>query len=138
MQAPYALALVICDNAYADPTTKKKFLMGLFSSIGATSFPAVHPIITVYFAITDGRGKTPIEIRLVTVDEDDIIASVTGEVEFKDPRVVVESTIAMLNVEFPAPGEYRMQLIAGGEFLLERRLILISLGVGNKTDEPED
>ena len=45
--------------------------------------------------------------------------------EFQDPREVVELDYHFSGVVFAAPGEYRLQLFAAGEFLLERRRAVI-------------
>ncbi|MFH1111273.1 MAG: hypothetical protein V1790_19065 [Planctomycetota bacterium] len=58
-QVPYALAMIICDQAYRDPATGKYTLLGTFSSIAAQKYSVTHPAMTVYIALTDGRGKTP-------------------------------------------------------------------------------
>jgi hypothetical protein len=43
-------------------------------------------------------------------------------VSFADPLVVLEVVFTQARVVFPEPGEYRLQLFAAGEPLLERRL----------------
>jgi len=68
---PYVLAMLICDAIWKDPSTGKSFLLGTFSSIAATVFPVVHPVMGIYIVLTDGRGKVPIKLQLVSADEDD-------------------------------------------------------------------
>jgi len=53
---PYALALVVCDAIWRDPSTGKRTILGCFSVIGAKSFPTKHPIMSVYAAVTDAHG----------------------------------------------------------------------------------
>jgi len=117
--------MVICDAIWHDPGTGKQFLLGLFSMIHARSFPAVHPIVAVHVALTDGRGKLP--IRLVLVDAEQArppLFEKTQEIEFSDPRAVVALDYHLANVKFDEPGEYRFQLYAGAEPLMERRFIV--------------
>ncbi len=126
---PYTLALIICDQIYADPSTGKMTILGTFTTIGARRFPAVHPSMAVYLAVTDGRGKCPIRVRLIDVDEErEPIFTLDGEVEFKDPRGVVEMPFQTPPLTFPEPGEYRLQLFCGDEPLMERRMVLFQLG----------
>ena len=127
-QEPYTLAMIICDAIHRDPATRKCYLLGTFSSIAATKFPTQHPQMAVYVALTDGRGKTLLTIRLVSVDEDHILGEVKMEVEFADPRIVLDFTLTIANVTFPEPGEYRLQLFAGTTLLLERRLVVLQAG----------
>src|SRR6476620_11430153 len=81
--APYPLAMVVCDGFWRDPYTGKHTLIGTFSAIGGTSFPVVHPIVTVYVALTDGRGKTLLKLQLVDLDEEhDALVELKQEVDF--------------------------------------------------------
>ncbi len=126
--APYTLALIVCDQIYADPATGKMTLLGTFSTIGASRFPAIHPSMAIYLAVTDGRGKCPIRVRLVDVDETrEPVFTLDGQVEFKDPRSVVEMPFQTPPLQFPEPGEYRLQLFCGDEPLMERRIVLLQM-----------
>lgn len=70
----------------------------------------------------------PIVIQLVDADEEgEPLFRGEAEVEFPDPRAIVSMSFHMSGVTFPGPGEYRFQLYAGGEFLMERRLVVIEI-----------
>ena len=123
--APYTLAMVVCDQIYSDPATGKSSLLGTFTSVAAPSFPAIHPTMAIYVALTDGRGKCPLRIQLVDVDEErEPIFILKGEIEFADPRAVFEIPFQTPAFQFPEPGEYRLQLFCGTEPLMERRILL--------------
>jgi hypothetical protein len=123
---PYPLAMVVCDWIYRDPYTGKQTLIGTFSAIGGPSFPLVHPQLAVYVSLTDGRGRMSVRLRLVDVDEvREPILEFDDDVEFTDPRMIVELAWAAGGVEFPEPGEYRLQLHANDEFILERRILAV-------------
>lgn len=124
IQKPYALAMVICDHVWRDGTTGKCTLLGSFSFIAAASFPATHHSMGIYAAITDGRGKVSITLTIVDADEEEALFRAEAEIGFEDPRAVSELVLNLQNITFPRPGEYRVQLFAGDEFLLERRLIV--------------
>ena len=68
-QPPEVLALVITDHVHRDNDTGKFFLLGTRSSIGAAAFPFTCPNLAVYASMIDGRGETPIQLRLIDVDE---------------------------------------------------------------------
>src|SRR5438876_6706405 len=86
---PYALAMVVCDAIWCDPGSGKRTILGCFSAIFAKQFPAVHPIMAVYVALTDGRGKVQIRLQIVDVNEErDPIFKGEAEAEFQDPRVI--------------------------------------------------
>lgn len=124
--APYPLAMVVCDAIHADPGTGKMTILGTFSAIFAPSFPAVHPQISVYLSVTDGRGTVPLNLRLVDANEErEPVFSVEAPIPFADPLSVVELRFLFQGVVFPEPGEYRIQVFAGAEHLIERRLAVI-------------
>ena len=122
---PYALAMVICDAIHRDPATGKHTILGTFSSIAALDFPVRHPGMGVFISLTDGRGITPLTLKLVSADENVRIFEAGLEVDFEDPRMVLELATNIGNIEFPQPGEYRLQLFAGDEPLMERRLVVV-------------
>lgn len=126
---PYPLAMVICEVIWQDPATAKRFLLGCFSSIAATRFPFTHPTIGIHVALTNGRGTVQFELRLVDANEErEPIWEVAGEVDFDNPHFVAELDFMIADVTFPLPGDYRFQLFASGEFLVERRLSIIERG----------
>ena len=67
---PFPLAMVICDAVWRDPATGKWTLLGCFSAIEARVFPCFRPNLAVFVSLTDGRGKTPLKLRLVDVNEE--------------------------------------------------------------------
>lgn len=84
--------------------------------------------MSVYIAVTNGRGTVPFRVQLVDADEEhEPLWAAESEFEFPDPRVVVEIDLAMVGVTFPAPGEYRLQLFASNELTLERRVLVNQL-----------
>jgi hypothetical protein len=126
--APYVLAMVVCDNVHVDPTTGKKTLLGLFTSVSASQFPIRINSMVLYAAITDGHGPTPIEVKLVDVNESrPPIFKAEAMIPFDDPRVVIEFLNLMLNLEFPEPGEYRLQLFGCKQLLMERRIVVVPI-----------
>lgn len=122
---PDVLAMIVCDTVIADRLTGKQSLIGMFSSVQAFKFPAAHPQLAVYVALTDGRGKTPLELRIVDSEEArPPIVKGGGTVDFKDPRAVANLSLQFHGLVFPEPGEYRVQLWCWGELLREARLRL--------------
>ena len=57
-------------------------------------FPAVHPIMGLYAELMNGRGKVPFTVRLVDANEEfDSLCEITGEIDFPDPRMVIQLTL---------------------------------------------
>lgn len=122
---PVALAMVICDAIWVDPSTGKQTLLGVFTEIGAKEFPALHPLMAVHVCMTDAEGPVQVKLQLIDVDETrEPLFMVENELEFPDRRATIVMTAHMRGIAFPEPGEYRLQLLGRGEFMIERRLLV--------------
>ena len=122
---PDVLSLLVCDQILIDRLTGKTSLIGMFSTIGAPRYPVRHPQLCVFASLTDGRGKTPLELAIVDAeDARPPIVSGTATVEFKDPRAVACLNLHFNGLVFPEPGGYRVQLKCHGELPREARLYL--------------
>jgi len=123
---PDVLALIVCDQIITDRVTGKQSLISMFSTIHSWRFPVVHPQLCVYVALTDGRGKTPLAIRVVDSDEArKPLVEGKGVVEFKNPRAIANLALQFHGLTFPEPGEYRVQLLCQETLLREARLMLV-------------
>jgi hypothetical protein len=123
---PYPLAMIVCDAIWRDPATGKWTLLGCFTGITANAFPCIQPTMAVFISLTDGRGPTPIRLRLVDADEEEEpLIEVETQVEFSDPRMVADMQLHFQGVSFPRAGEYRFQLSSGTTPLLERRIMVL-------------
>jgi hypothetical protein len=123
---PDVLGLIVCDQIITDRVTGKQSLIGLFSTIHGFRFPLSHPQLCVHVSLTDGRGKTPISIRIVDADEArKPVVEGRGVVEFKNPRAIANLALQFHGLTFPEPGEYRVQLYSNDELRREARLMLV-------------
>lgn len=133
---PQVLALVLCDAIWRDPATGKAFLLGTFSVINSTAYPAAHGSMHAYVALSGGHGAAQLVLRIVDVDDEEKpLMEAGGPANFEDPRAVLEIDLEIKGVVFPKPGEYRFQLFAGEDLLLERRIV--ALQTGEKEDDPK-
>lgn len=125
---PDVLAMLVCDQIITDRLTGKQSLIGMFSRIHAMGFPATHPQLCVFVALTDGHGKTDLTIRVVDSNEArPPIVEGKGSVTFKDPRTIANLFLQFHGLVFPQPGEYRVQLYSDSTLLREARLELVQL-----------
>lgn len=123
---PSILSLAVCDQIITDRVTGKQSLIGMFSTIHATKFPARQPQLCVHLSMTDGRGKARVTISIVDSDEERApIVKGEGVVDFKNPRAIANLGLQFFGLVFPQPGEYRVQILIGGTLLREARLQLI-------------
>jgi Family of unknown function (DUF6941) len=108
-QPPEVLALLIADHVHRDEESGKLFLLGTRNSVGAREFPWTQARLAVYAALTDGRGETRLELRLVDVEEsrEPVLAHEVG-VNFEDPTEDLEVVFLLNDIVFPEPGDYRL------------------------------
>src|SRR5687767_2318239 len=110
---PEVLALVIGEQVYVEPVSKKLFLLGVNSDFASATFPLVVPRLVAYIVLTDGRGEVSLHGRVIDVDdENQPVGDANSEVLFEEPLDEVETLLHFADVEFPGPGEYRLQLFA--------------------------
>jgi hypothetical protein len=73
---------------------------------------------------------------LVDVNEEDEPLFVHNRVvDFKDPRMVSEMVFVGQGIQFPRPGEYRLQLFANNEFMSERRILVFGPQAGESLSQ---
>lgn len=139
---PDVIALLVCDQIITDRMTGKVSLIGMFSKVHGRRFPASHPQLCVFVAMTDGHGKTELVIRVVDAnDARPPIVEGKGIVDFKNPRAIAHLALQFHGLTFPEPGDYRVQLWSGGSLLREARLELIRVSArppGKKQSPPSD
>ncbi len=127
-QPPEVLALVIADHVHRDDSTGKFFILGTRAAIGAAAFPFKCPSLAVYASMIDGRDETPMRLRLIDVDEArEPVLEFETTVNFLDPTEEVEIAFRLVDLVFPEPGDYRLQVYGSGQFLRERRFLVIPL-----------
>lgn len=123
---PDVLAVLICDQIITDRLTGKQSLIGMFSRIHSIVFPALHPQLAVFVALTDGHGRTELTIRIVDGNESrPPLVEGKGAVHFQNPRAIANLALQFNGLRFPEPGDYRVQLWSGSALLREARLELV-------------
>jgi hypothetical protein len=122
---PLVQSMIVADAIHRDASTGKKFILGTFNGIFAAKFPHRNPPFSMYLAITNGHGPTVLRLRIVEIDDPQSpIYESAHPVEMANPNEVLELTVGV-QVVFPTPGDYRIQLFAGNEFLREVRLRVV-------------
>lgn len=135
---PVLLAALVCDMVILDAMTGKATVVGIFDVINAPTYPIQHHRLFVFCQLTNGRGHVGIHTKFVDLEDDEkVILENTVPAEFVDVRQVGNVISEFVGATFPHPGEYRVQVFAGTEFLGERRIICkqITMKPGDGTDE---
>jgi hypothetical protein len=125
--APIGVAIVICDQIIEDKLTNKKSLIGIFNQIGAQTFPCRHPQVSVFIAVTDGRGQSAARLRIIHDESEHVVAEVNGTIQFPDVHTVVELRFDLVGLTFPEPGIYAIEFYCDDALVLERRFHVLPI-----------
>lgn len=118
---PTPIALVVCDNIYAEQPGGKIALVGLFNGIACQSFPARHPRMAVFASLTDLRDGSKAKLEITHAETDKVIVSAEGG--FPDgytPLTVIDLQYIFVNVTFPEEGTYYIRFWANDHLLMMR------------------
>ena len=129
---PILLALILCDSIIREAQTNKLSLIGTFNNVFAASFPCTHPNISVYIAITKGRGRIACKLRMTSLTDDRMIFELPGQIEFGGPITVGELAFQLQQIRFETPGVYAVEFWAGGDLLGSRKLNVQKLEKGTQ------
>ena len=133
---PIVLSINICDSIIRDEVTKKVSLIGLFSTINTTNFPAVHQTMHVYVALTNGHGKYKTEIRFCDT-KGQAIAGLEGELNFQSPLQTVELNLPWSGLRLEEAGAYFVEVLCDGKSISSRKFQVIGPGRPNLTSGTE-
>lgn len=113
---PVLVAALVCDVAVADPSTRKKNLIGIFDRIHIGKFPTQRPI-SLYVKITDADGYYQTEIKYVQVSSGKLMAEARGELQANNKLASPEILIHFPPLPIPEEGRYEFQIWANNMFL---------------------
>ncbi len=120
---PLVISFLACDSIVSDASTGNHTIVSVFHDIVAPKYPAMHPRFSIFLELTNGHGKTPLEIRFIHEKSQITVFSIQGEASFSDPRQTVTLCFSIGNVILIREGEYRLQLFSGSVVpLIERRI----------------
>ena len=122
---PIVITMVMCDHVLQDVRTNKKSLIGLFNQFNVGKFPSKIRTFSVFVKLTEGRGAPNCELRCINAETNDLIAQLTGPINFKNPNDILDFTFQIDGLSFPAPGDYRFEFLSEGKLLSSNRFKVI-------------
>jgi hypothetical protein len=115
---PQLLVWLMCDGVHLDPATGKHTLLGVFANIRAPQFPAVHPFMVWFLSLTD-CAPGPHQLRIsLGLDPTRLAPVIARPFESHGPLDRINIVNEMINLPFPAPGEYSLLIEVDDEPLL--------------------
>jgi hypothetical protein len=121
MEKPLVTTIVLCDSIMREEVHGKHTLVGVFSSVYATKFPCYCGALCIFTALTNGRGKMPLELRCMNASTGEVAASIEKQAAFSDPNQILEIPFVLRGITFPEPGVYSFELRSDDELLAETR-----------------
>ncbi len=121
--APNLLFSILCDDVRREHNGKF-ILIGLFETIGARKFPAVHPTLYVMNCWISGLGTFRQRTRII--DNNGKVLAEDKETTFllKDLKSKHRIIARFNNLKFEIPGEYSAEVLLNGELKVRYPLIV--------------
>ena len=124
-EIPIGLALILCDTVIEDRRTMKKSLIGLFSQIGALSFPYTHPLIHLLVSLTGGKGEYPCEVLCQHEDLKTTVFSIKNTLRFRSHDEVADLVYNLKSLTFPRPGRYWFKVLVDEMPVMMRPVLVV-------------
>jgi hypothetical protein len=124
MQRPAALGLMLCDQVIVERETGKPTLVGVFTALACSQFPSTPRPFDVFAALTDGQGHVALDLVVSEIETEEQLSAQSLEQDFPDPLQVVNVRFRFRALSFPAAGNYLFELLAEGESICHRRLVV--------------
>ncbi len=105
---------ILCDDVRQEMGGKFS-LMGLFESIYANAFPAVHPRFAIVNEWTGGKGEFKVRIRLLAPDREQIISESEAAIVLFSETQRHRDISLRFNTKFAVPGTYWIETLLDDE-----------------------
>lgn len=120
---------LLCDDVRQELGGKFS-LMGLFESIYANVFPAVHPRFAIINEWSGGKGEFTVKIRLLSPDREQVLSESEARISLFNETQKHRDISIRYNTTFKIPGTYWIETLLDGE-----RVSIIPLNVQQVSHE---
>ncbi len=105
---------LLCDDVRQELGGKFS-LMGLFETIYAGAFPALHPRFAIVNEWIGGKGEFVAGIRLLGPDKNQVLSESESKLVLYSETQRHRDIAVRFNTTFPAPGTYWVELLLDHE-----------------------
>lgn len=113
--------IIVCDNALLDSNGKLN-ITGVFDTIGARGFPAVHNKMSIVVNMDMPEG---IYIEVLKIKKGDLEITNTPQIEIKKDRPGRHQFIHhFVNTRFPEEGDYSVEVYINENLVVTTKLSL--------------
>lgn len=121
-ERPVPLSLLIAERIYQDRETGKWVVAGIFSNINTPALPVTQDTLEIFFQVTNISQPVDLHLKLEHAESEAVLLDVGGKVQATSPLEVIHQRIVLRRVPFNRAGKYWVQLVSGGEILLQAPL----------------
>ena len=121
--APALLYSIVCDDVRREENGKF-ILLGLFETIGAREFPAVHPILFVVNGWIGGVGTFRQYSRILDPQGQEIARDQETSFQLANLKARHSVIARFNNLELPAAGEYAIEILLDGDLKVRYQLVV--------------
>jgi hypothetical protein len=105
---------LLCDDVRQEMGGKFS-LMGLFESIYANVFPAVHPRFAIVNEWTGGKGEFTVKIKLLSPNKEEVLSESETKISLFVETQRHRDISVRFNTTFASPGTYWIETLLDGE-----------------------
>jgi len=120
---PTLLFSVLCDDVRREDNGKF-ILIGLFETIGARKFPAIHPTLFIMNCWTSGMGDFRQRSRIISKNGDLLAEDKETLFSLKDLKAKHRIIARFNNLKFDSPGEYAVEVLLNGDLKVRYPLLV--------------
>ena len=107
---PVLVYTILCDDVRQEMGGKFS-LMGLFETISAATFPAIHPRFAIMNEWSGGRGEFIAKIRVLAPDRKTVISESEAKLALFNETQHHRDISLRFNTTFPTPGTYWIEML---------------------------
>ena len=107
---PTLVHTILCDDVRQEIGGKFS-LMGLFETISAGTFPAIHPRFAIVNEWSGGRGEFQMKIRLLAPDRKTVLSESEASFALFNETQRHRDISVRFNTAFPSPGTYWLEML---------------------------
>jgi hypothetical protein len=122
LPAPQPIGLWICDRVIVEAETGSVSIIASHTRKRFRSFPAEADPFSVFAIVTGGHVSGIMELRIVDLEEAEVLDRRILPIQFPDPTAGVRVHLRLRNMRFPHEGTYSFGLFVDNELIAERHL----------------
>ena len=120
---PTLLFSILCDDVRREENGKF-ILIGLFETIGAKKFPAIHPTLHIMNCWIGGLGTFKQRSRIISKDGSILAEDKETAFSLKDLKAKHRIIARFNNLKFDREGEYSVEVLLNGELKVRYPLLV--------------